>query len=226
MTVRKNSVTMTESKKWSLRGKSTMAKHFSEQEQDFIRENLLKTGKKLFETDGIKKTSVDKIVESVGIAKGSFYNFYRSKESLLYDIVLGIEQNMHAEEMKNLNSFLKEQDFPSALYATVWKSLSYLKEEPLLIRINDPMLINAIHQKITAKEAEKGCEQNGVRVCNFIEVGKKCGYTLSLSQSAFGSILVGFFSMYINMDMLGEDNEEAIRAIIKATMKDIFVKGN
>ena len=82
-----------------------MERHFSENEKQLIKKRLLVEGKDLFENCGIKKTSVDKIVEKVGIAKGSFYNFYASKESMVYDLIMNIEIKMHKDEMDNTCTF-------------------------------------------------------------------------------------------------------------------------
>ena len=53
---------------------------FTEKEQEKIREELFLAGIKLIKEHGIQKTTVDKLTRSCGIAKGSFYLFYSSKE--------------------------------------------------------------------------------------------------------------------------------------------------
>ena len=121
-----------------------MARHFSENEKQLIKKRLLVEGKELFENCGIRKTSVDKIVEKVGIAKGSFYNFYASKESMVFDLIMDMEIKMHKDEMDTLHEFLKNYEFPEALKYTVWKSLRYMDEEPLLLIHNDPQLLYEI----------------------------------------------------------------------------------
>lgn len=63
-----------------------MAK-FTESEKDQIRECLLTKGKELFIQFGLAKTSIDDLVQACGIAKGSFYKFFSSKEELFYIIL-------------------------------------------------------------------------------------------------------------------------------------------
>ncbi|WP_166243325.1 TetR/AcrR family transcriptional regulator [Paenibacillus turpanensis] len=60
---------------------------FNEHEKQHIRELLLNKGKELFVQYGLKKTSIDDIVQACGIAKGSFYRFFPSKEELYYEIL-------------------------------------------------------------------------------------------------------------------------------------------
>ena len=44
-------------------------------------------------TLGMKKTSVEQLTKAVGIAKGSFYKFYESKEMLFFAVL----ENVHSE---------------------------------------------------------------------------------------------------------------------------------
>lgn len=76
---------------------------FSENEKQRIYSKLLLEGQRLFTTYGIKKVTIDELVEAVGIAKASFYTFYESKEYLYLDIVQNIQQKIFTE----LNTLLE-----------------------------------------------------------------------------------------------------------------------
>ncbi len=194
-----------------------MARHFSETEKQAIKKNLLHEGKVLLEKFGVKKTSVDKIVEKVGIAKGSFYNFYTSKESLVFDIVLDIETEIHQEEMNNLHTFLTEYEFPEAMKHTVLKSLGFMQNEPLLLIVNDPQLIQEIWSKSGERQKERSTRQNQNRVTDFIQAAKQKGYRLTVPATVFEASLMSFFLIYINQNMVGESGHEALELMMKAT---------
>lgn len=202
-----------------------MARHFSETEKQTIKKKLLNEGKVLLEKYGIKKTSVDKIVEKVGIAKGSFYNFYPSKESMVFDIVLDIETEIHKEEMNNLHTFLTEYEFPEAMKHTVLKSLGFMQNEPLLLIVNDPQLIQEIWSKSSEQQKERSTRQNQNRVTDFIQAAKQKGYRLTVPATVFEASLMSFFLIYINQNMVGESGHEALELMMKATFGKIFVKG-
>lgn len=51
-----------------------------------MREELLKQSILLFQEKGFSETSIQDIVDRIGVTKGSFYYHYTSKESLLMDI--------------------------------------------------------------------------------------------------------------------------------------------
>ena len=59
-----------------------MPRVFSEGDREAIRRSLIDAGKALFLRYGIRKTSVEQLTHAVGIAKGTFYNFFDSKEDL------------------------------------------------------------------------------------------------------------------------------------------------
>ena len=56
---------------------------FTDYETEQLRKALLKETRHCAVTLGMKKTSVDQLTKAVGIAKGSFYKFFESKEMLL-----------------------------------------------------------------------------------------------------------------------------------------------
>ena len=71
---------------WSLIHKKevTMPRSFTEQEEETIRALLFKSGEEMFSRYGLKKTSIDELARAAGIAKGSFYRFFPSKEALYF----------------------------------------------------------------------------------------------------------------------------------------------
>ena len=60
-------------------------KFFNENDKNLIRENLIEFGLEALESNGYKATSVEKIANHAGIAKGTFYNFFQSKEQFLFE---------------------------------------------------------------------------------------------------------------------------------------------
>ena len=72
-------------------GGATLA--FTDFETEQLRKALLKETRHCAVTLGMKKTSVDQLTKAVGIAKGSFYKFYESKEMLFFAVL----EDIHAE---------------------------------------------------------------------------------------------------------------------------------
>ena len=72
-------------------GGATLA--FTDYETEQLRKALLKETRHCAVTLGMKKTSVEQLTKAVGIAKGSFYKFYESKEMLFFAVL----ENIHSE---------------------------------------------------------------------------------------------------------------------------------
>ncbi|WP_431027136.1 TetR/AcrR family transcriptional regulator [Lysinibacillus sp. LZ02] len=53
-----------------------------------MKEEIAKNSVKLFEQKGFTETSIQDIVDSLGVTKGTFYYYYTSKENLLMEIHL------------------------------------------------------------------------------------------------------------------------------------------
>ena len=66
---------------------------FTEQKNAMIRKDSLDEALRCAVTIGMRKTSVEQLTEAVGIAKGSFYKFFPSKELLFFAVL----ENIHAE---------------------------------------------------------------------------------------------------------------------------------
>lgn len=77
---------------------------FTPKERDEISQKIRETALRLFETKGIRKTTVSEITKAVGIAKGTFYNFYESKGALVYAIIDEMNQKAEAEVFEKLKA--------------------------------------------------------------------------------------------------------------------------
>ncbi len=74
-----------------------MPRRFREDEEERIRWALMGAGRDIMGLRGARKTSIDELVRSAGIAKGSFYRFFSSKESLALQIMAEWEREFHQE---------------------------------------------------------------------------------------------------------------------------------
>lgn len=94
-----------------------MPKIFTEQEREMIRGKLLDAGLALLESKRYRSISVDEIASEVGIAKGTFYNFFSSKEVFFYEIMQVIkEKNRETMQAVLLCERLTRDDVAAYLY--------------------------------------------------------------------------------------------------------------
>lgn len=74
-----------------------MPASFTKTQQDNIREQLFHEGIRLFRTCGVQRATVSRLTSVCGIAKGSFYSFYESKEEFILALIKWAETK--TEEM-------------------------------------------------------------------------------------------------------------------------------
>ncbi len=83
--------------------------HSREQPEEVSRRQpILRNAARLFSEKGYRGTTVDDIVQATGIAKGTFYIYFKSKEDLLIEVI----KNLIAETVVEIeDSLAGEKDF-------------------------------------------------------------------------------------------------------------------
>lgn len=74
-----------------------MPRAFTTEERTRIVALLLAAGERQFAQRGMRRAQIDEITAEVGIAKGSFYSFFASKEELYLQVSEGVERRMRGE---------------------------------------------------------------------------------------------------------------------------------
>ena len=120
-----------------------MATAFTTEEKEAIRKKLHEVAKECLQRYGVKKTTVDQMAAMVDISKGSFYNFYSSKEMLFFtvleeyqiDVMNRLTEQLGMEVKIDTNRLVQllydfYQDFRYSFMYTIFKN----HEMELLIR--------------------------------------------------------------------------------------------
>lgn len=134
-----------------------MARGFTDREREIIRNDLVATGRELFGTFGLKKTSIEDLTKAVGIAQGSFYTFFNSKEELYLEVMdregEAIKQKLLKEEnIKDLTrerfkSFFKKV-FEIVNSNPIIRQMFFEEEVDTLIRKIPPEKMKDNHKKL------------------------------------------------------------------------------
>lgn len=108
-----------------------MPKKFSDTEREYMRKKLIEVAEECLLQYGLKKTTVEEIVNMVKIPKGTFYLFYASKELLFFDVFLAFHDRIHEEFFVRLEKLGDEvapgevTDLIFALYKKVENSFMF-----------------------------------------------------------------------------------------------------
>ena len=149
-----------------------MATAFTTEEKEVIRKKLHKVAKECLQRYGVKKTTVDQMAAMVDISKGSFYNFYPSKEMLFFtvleeyqiDVMNRLTEQLGMETKIDTNRLVEllydfYQDFRYSFMYTIFKN----HEMELLLRklpkeaitnhhLIDDRMVKKIVSRINIKE--------------------------------------------------------------------------
>ena len=149
-----------------------MATAFTTEEKEIIRKKLHKVAKECLQRYGVKKTTVDQMAAMVDISKGSFYNFYSSKEMLFFavleeyqiDVMDRLTEQLDMEAKIDTNRLVQllydfYQDFRYSFMYTIFKN----HEMELLVRklpkeaitnhhLIDDRMVKKIVSRINIKE--------------------------------------------------------------------------
>jgi len=125
-----------------------MTKSFNKNKRELIRQKLLEKGRQFFETYGLKKTTVDDITRAVGIAKGSFYNFFRSKEELFFEI---FEEEERFREKLLAELMAADLDAEEALRRLLRQSLESVTNSKIFTQMYAPGVYEQLLRKLPAE---------------------------------------------------------------------------
>ena len=90
---------------------------------------LFRCGKIVFGDKGFKNTKISDITEMAGVAVGSFYSFYGSKEDLFLDIYLEVNAKLKARIMETVDF---DEDPAVAIKKTMAVNLAGMAADPIL----------------------------------------------------------------------------------------------
>ena len=79
---------------------------FTDEQNEQIRNDLIRAARRCGITIGMRKTSVEQLTEAVGISKGTFYKFFESKALLFFAVL----ENIHTECFMAAQKSLQENE--------------------------------------------------------------------------------------------------------------------
>lgn len=98
-----------------------MPKVYTDEKRIEIKEQLMTAGIELIKKYGMKKMNIEEITKKVGIAQGTFYNFFKSKEIFVCEIARAYQQkiNDRMDQIVQSKGGLSREDVRS-FYRTIF----------------------------------------------------------------------------------------------------------
>lgn len=112
-----------------------MPRGFTDQEKARIHAALMQRGKVLFETYGLRKTTVDELAAAGGISKGAFYRFFDSKEALFFAILREAEAEVQQQLLRT--EATDDSSGSERFRAMLTQVLTLWRSNPLFARVGN-----------------------------------------------------------------------------------------
>lgn len=198
-----------------------MPKGFTENEKIQIQKDLKEKGQELFISKGFKKASVSLITDAVGIAKGSFYLFYESKEELFIDILEDIEDEIQVEMI----SEIEESDLPAPdLFKTLLKTRlrSAVEDSIIKMTLNTDM-IQQIWSKLPEVRRKENIQRDARFIEKFLENRPEAAVMFQHDSQKLAGIFRSLFFLILHRLEIGEDVfEQVLDFMVDACVDKLF----
>lgn len=140
---------------------------FSENELRIVQQSIYEKGKQLFIELGLKKTSIDDIVQACDIGKGSFYKFYTSKEELFFEIMKKEESNYQLVAESVVNS---DKEGPELMTMLIKELLSFYQLNVFLQLFFERKELPLLLKKVPLEEVLLYSDEQRLKFVRLIEV--------------------------------------------------------
>ena len=195
-------------------GGSTLA--FTEYETERLRKALLKETRHCAVTLGMKKTSVDQLTKAVGIAKGSFYKFYESKEMLFFAVLEGIHSELYgvADQALSETASLPTSERVAKAILAVCKRLSDTGDM-IFIENDAKLLLQRLPEEV--KKVHYHDDETHIRqLLEKYDLVPKSGTSLAVA-TVFGLILT-----VSHKEQIGELYPQVLETLVNGTCRELF----
>ncbi|GKU76366.1 TetR/AcrR family transcriptional regulator [Paenibacillus sp. L3-i20] len=189
-----------------------MAKKFSEEERSWVGQKLLTEGRRLFESYGLKKTSVEELTQAVGIAQGSFYLFYSSKEELFYALMQEDEKRIRAEMQ---NSFAKgEMITKEGIKRFLIKSFQMLEQSPLLQGMIVKRELEQLMRKLPKELLARNFSEDQDAMMPIISLWQSAGIMKGVAPELLVSLFRSLILLRLHKEEIGEGQFDATMELL------------
>ncbi len=156
---------------------------------------ILKCGKELFSTKGFKNTNVAEITKMAGMAAGTFYIYYPSKEKLFMEIYM--EEN--AKLKKSIMDSLDLEAVPiKVMMDMLAANYEGMNSNPILKEWYNKDVFNRIERNF---REENGLEHVDFLYESFIEIVQKWQKVGKMRDDIDAGMIMAIFAAITNVDL-------------------------
>lgn len=161
-------------------------------------EKILSTSLKLFSEKGYEKTTIQDIVDKLGMSKGAIYHHYKSKEDILYAIANSFYENNNIfkdiDDRKDLNGLEKIRE----VFKTQICNPDKIEMDVIAINLwKDP--------KLFVIDMKENLKEGGHLIAPYIEQGMQDGSMTTQDAKNASEVLLMLLNYWIFSPLTGFD---------------------
>jgi AcrR family transcriptional regulator len=200
-----------------------MAKAFTKSEKEQVRNNLLKKGREYFIRYGLKKTSIDDVARATGIAKGTFYTFFESKEAFFLAVHELSEEKLRAELLNKLEE-IKE---PHEKLRTFLKAaFAMLEEDPLMRAVFSNGGLDGFSGFIASRPYEEHYHEGISMMKELIRQWQEEGIVRQVDPEVAGNMITSTFFIYLQKETLGDEMYKKVTEMLIESLVNYLSEKN
>ena len=198
-----------------------MTKHFSETERELLYKRIVDTGRELFAQFGLKKTNVEDITSKVGIAKGSFYAFFDSKEELFFEIMETIEDDTQSRLAKMLSN---PDEPPEKLFRSILKTgMEIAGNDPFLRLMSDPQTFEYLMRKLPPERIVNHIQGDKLFAEEIVRIMESRGIRFRYEPSVISGMFRAWVLLMQHKSEIGENEFDTVMDAIYEAICDKII---
>ena len=147
----------------------------------------------VFSKKGYKATGISEIARQAGMAVGSFYNYYESKEAIFLDIYIGENNRVRQAMIEELDWEIDMIDLISQLFA---QSRALVSSNKILAEWYNPAIADELHSYYSSEEGKVANPFHQFLVKTFTNRMEAEGYSPEKIQE-----ILQVYNLFYYMDM-------------------------
>ena len=182
-------------------------------------------GKEIFEKKGFKDTNVAEIMKQAGMATGTFYSYYNSKDKLFMEIYNDENAKLKRRILASLNM---EAEPILVMKEMMMKNLQGMQENPILREWYNRDVFQKLEKGF---REEDGAERVGFLYDSFVEVVRKWQNEGKMRSDISAEMIMAIFAALVNVDTHKEEIgleyfPQVIEYLAEFTMKGLMINEN
>lgn len=181
--------------------------------------NIYNSGKVLFSEKGFKDTSVKDITDMAGIAAGTFYLYYPSKEHLFMDIYLEENDRLKHAIVENLDT---DGEPLQVIREMMRRNMEGMAANPILREWYNKDVFSKIEEKYIEKS---GLERVDFLYAHFLEIIQKWQAQGKMRADIDAEMIMALFTAVIVIDFHKEEIGFQYFPQIQVLLTDFIMDG-